>query len=123
MIKTKTNKNKKDEKSTSLMDKFAVIQTGGKQYLVKEGESLRVEKLKGAKKDGTIDFNDVFLTIDGDGIKIGNPTVTGAKVTAKVEEEGRSKKITVLKYKAKTRYRIKKGHRQQYAKIKILDIK
>ncbi len=110
-------------KKTKADGKFAVIQTGGKQYLVREGESLRVEKLKGVKKDGTIDFNDVFLTIDGDNIKIGSPAVAGAKVTAKIEEEGRSKKITVLKYKPKTRYRVKKGHRQQYAKIKILDIK
>lgn len=111
------------KKTKNEKTKTAVIQTGGKQYLVGEGESLKVEKLKGAQKDGAIDFNDVLLTIDGDSVKIGNPTIAGAKVTAKVEEEGRSKKITVLKYKSKTRYRVKKGHRQNYSKIKIMEIK
>ncbi|MFH1900387.1 MAG: 50S ribosomal protein L21 [Patescibacteria group bacterium] len=120
-------KTKADGKSASSAEKFAVIQTGGKQYLVREGESLKVEKLKDVKKDGIIDFNDVFLVVDGDsakgGVKIGNPTVVDAKVTAKIEGDIRGKKITVLKYKSKTRYKVKRGHRQQYTKIKVLSIK
>lgn len=109
-------------KKTKADSKFAVIQTGGKQYLVREGEILKVEKLKGAQKDGAVDFNDVLLIIDGDSVKIGNPNIPGAKVSAKIEGDERGKKITVLKYKAKTRYRVKKGHRQNYAKIKISQI-
>lgn len=120
MATAKTNK--KEVKSASSTGKFAVIQTGGKQYLVREGESLRVEKIKGAQKGDSVDFNDVLLTIDGDSVKIGNPTIADAKVTAKAEEEGRSKKITILKYKPKTRYKVKKGHRQTFSKIKILEI-
>lgn len=112
---------KKIKKETD--NKLAVIQTGGKQYLVGIGQSLKVEKIKGAQKDSIVDFNEVLLVIDGDSVKIGNPVVENAKVKAQVEEEGRNKKITIQKYKAKTRYRLKKGHRQHYMKIKILEIK
>ncbi|MBU2218976.1 50S ribosomal protein L21 [Patescibacteria group bacterium] len=107
------------------MSKLAVIQTGGKQYLVKIGETLKIEKIK--TEGDSVVFNDVLLVIDGDsaggGVKIGTPVVQGAKVTAKVEGDIRGKKITVLKYKPKVRYRVKKGHRQNYTKITITDIK
>lgn len=91
--------------------------------MVREGESLRVEKLTGVNKDGAIDFNDVFLVVDGDNVKIGNPVVQGAKVTAKMDGDIRGKKIIVLKYKPKVRYRVKKGHRQNYSKITIEKIR
>lgn len=102
---------------------LAVIQSGGKQYIIGVGETLKVEKLKGIKKDGSVVFDNILLIIDGKAIKMGNPFIKGAKVSAKVEEEGKAKKITVLKYKRKTRYRVKKGHRQPYSKIKITEIK
>jgi large subunit ribosomal protein L21 len=106
---------------------LAVIQTGGKQYLVKEGDSLRVEKIKNIGKDGSITFDKVLFLADDKsaegGVKIGAPYIEGAKVLAKSEGEMRGKKITVLRYKSKTRYRKKKGHRQTYTKIKIIEIK
>lgn len=101
--------------------KLAIIQTGGKQYLVKIGETLKIEKIK--TKGDSVVFNDVLLVVDGDSVKIGNPVVQGAKVTAKVEGDIRGKKIIVLKYKPKVRYRVKRGHRQNYTKITITDIK
>ena len=106
---------------------FAIIETGGKQYKVAEGDSLRVEKLSldklGIKltesKEGKVVFDKVLLVADGDKVKTGTPYLEGATVTAKFEEEGRAKKITVIKYKAKTRYRVKNGHRQPFTKVKI----
>ena len=102
---------------------LAVIQTGGKQYLVKEGDSLRVEKIKNISKDNLITFDKVLLLVDDKDVKIGAPYIEGVKVLAKSEGEVRGKKITVLRYKSKTRYRKKKGHRQTYTKITIKEIK
>ena len=96
---------------------FAIIETGGKQYKVAAGDSLKVEKL--AVVDNEVIFDKVLLVADGDKIQVGSPYLKGATVTAKFEEEGRAKKITVIKYKAKSRYRIKTGHRQPFTKIKI----
>ena len=101
------------------MAKLAVIQTGGKQYIVKPGDSLKIEKLKGVKEGGSFIFDKVLLTAEGDNVKIGRPFVEAAKVEAKVEGEGRAKKINVIRYKSKTRYRKKKGHRQPYTQVKI----
>ncbi|MBU1159578.1 50S ribosomal protein L21 [Patescibacteria group bacterium] len=100
---------------------MAVIMTGGKQYLVKEGDVLNVEKIKGDEKGGLV-FDQVFLVADpavSGTVKIGAPVVENAKVNAKIESEVRGKKITVLKYKSKTRYKVKRGHRQNYSKIRI----
>jgi len=102
------------------MEKFAVIQTGGKQYLVKPGESLKIEKIK-AGKDGEVFFDKVLLIVDGENIKLGKPYIEGAKVPAKIIEQGRGKKVIVVKYKQKTRYHKKAGHRQPYTKITISD--
>jgi len=100
--------------------KMAVIQTGGKQYRVSPGESLKIEKLSGELKAGSkITFDKVLLLDDGKSVKIGTPYIEGATVEAEFEEGGRNKKVTVLKYKRKTRYRKKYGHRQPYSKIKI----
>ena len=98
---------------------IAVITTGGKQYVVKEGDEIKVEKL--ALEEGkTIDF-DVMLAADEEGkdVKVGTPNVEGAKVSATVLEQGRSKKLTVIKFKSKSRYRRKYGHRQPFTKLKI----
>ncbi len=97
---------------------FAIIETGGKQYKVASGDSLQVEKLV-ASKSGEVVFDKVLLVADGDKVQVGTPYLEGATVIAKFEEEGRGKKITIIKYKAKTRYRVKSGHRQPFTKVKI----
>jgi len=102
---------------------FAVIETGGKQYKVAEGDVLLVEKLPGEHKEGdTITFDKVLLYDDGKDTKVGTPYLSGAKVTATFEEEGKRKKITVIKFKAKSRYHKKHGHRQPYSKVKIAKV-
>lgn len=95
---------------------IAVIKTGGKQYLVQEGHVLAVEKLE-AKPGETVQF-DVLLTADGDNVKIGTPTLSG-KLSAEVVAHGRAKKIEIVKYKAKSRYTRRTGHRQLFTKVKI----
>ena len=96
---------------------YAIIATGGKQYKVAEGDVIRVEKL-GAQKDSVVSFDQVLAVNNGE-LKIGNPTVAGATVSATVIEEGRGKKVIVYKYKRKTGYHKKNGHRQAYTKVKI----
>ncbi len=96
---------------------YAIIATGGKQYKVAEGDSLRVEKL-GAAEGESVTFDQVLVVNDGT-MKIGAPYVEGATVTATVEKEGRSKKVIVYKYKRKTGYHKKNGHRQSYTQVKI----
>ena len=104
-------------------NKSAVIETGGKQYLVQPGQTLKVEKLKDAKEGGKISFDNVLLLIEGEEIKLGKPYVEGAKVSAEVKKEGRAAKITVLKYNRKTRARRKMGHRQPFTEVIIQEIK
>lgn len=101
-------------------NKFAVIQTGGKQYLVKPGETLKIEKIK-KPENGEVFFDKVLLIVDGENIKLGKPYIESAKVSAKIVEEGRGKKVIILKYKQKTRYHKKAGHRQPYTKVEILN--
>ncbi len=98
---------------------FAIIKTGGKQYKVAEGDVLRVEKLE--SKDGNVVFDNVLLVVNGE-VKLGQPVVFGAKVSAKVLEEGKGEKKMVFKFKSKTRQHKKKGHRQPYTKIQITKI-
>lgn len=103
---------------------IAVIKTGGKQYKVKEGDKIKVEKI--AEKEGkTIKINEVLLVGDGKGkdVKVGTPLVKGAAVEARVLEQGRSPKVRVIKYKPKVRYRKEYGHRQPYTKLEIISIK
>ena len=97
---------------------FAIIKTGGKQYLVKEGELLEVELLASKKPGDKIDF-EAMLVANGDDVKIGKPTVNGAKVTASVVEHGKGEKVHVIKYHRKARYKRNRGHRQPYTKLKI----
>ncbi len=100
--------------------KLAIIQTGGKQYLVTEGQTLTVEKIKPV--DTPFSFDKVLLVQDGDQVSIGTPTVANKKVTAQVLGEGKSKKVSVVKFKRKVRYHKKQGHRQSFTKIKISSI-
>ena len=102
---------------------WAIIKTGGKQYKIKDGDKIKVEKLAG-EVGQEIEIKDVLLTAEADGqsIKIGAPLVTGAKVQTKVLEQGRGKKIRVIKYKSKVRYRKEFGHRQPFTELEILKI-
>ncbi|MEK7063379.1 MAG: 50S ribosomal protein L21 [Patescibacteria group bacterium] len=97
---------------------FAVIKTGGKQYLVEEGRYLEIEKIPGLGEGDKVTFDHVLLTDDGKETEVGTPT-TGGKVTGKVLEAGRDDKKIVIKYKAKSRYFKKRGHRQPYLKVLI----
>ncbi|MCD6429176.1 50S ribosomal protein L21 [bacterium] len=100
---------------------LAVIKTGGKQYLVKPGDKIKVEKLP--KKEGEeIIFDQVLLIEDGKNVKIGKPLVENAKVKGKILEQGKGAKIIVFKYKAKKRYKKKMGHRQLYTLVEITEI-
>lgn len=100
---------------------IAIIQTGGKQYLVSPGKKIKIEKIN--KKEGeTVSFNEVLLLEKGKKIEIGNPLVKGAKVVGKVISQGKGKKVVVFKYKPKTRYKVKKGHRQPFTEIEIFKI-
>lgn len=115
---------------------LAVIKTGGKQYIIKEGTVLKVEKFPG-KVWERVAFDQVLLVADekpvqtsaeqkfpsgrGD-VKVGTPTVAGAKVEAEILEQGRTPKVTIIKYKRKVRYKRKRGHRQFFTKVKIVRI-
>ena len=100
---------------------YAVFKTGGKQYRVKSGDTLDVEKLS-VDVDSIAEFGEV-LAISNDGeVTIGSPTIEGAKVLARVDSHYKDKKLMVFKYKAKTRYRRKRGHRQTYTRVVIQDI-
>ena len=100
---------------------YAVVQTGGKQYRVQPGDTVRVESLPGDEGD-TIELDEVLLVSKDGAVTIGDPTVPGAKVTTEVVGKGRGKKVVVFKYKAKTRYRRKNGHRQPFTDLKVTDI-
>src|ERR1700683_5338909 len=98
------------------MAKIVIIETGGKQHLVTEGSVHHVEKLAGITKAGEkISFDKVLLIDDGSSTKVGAPYIDGAKVSAELVEEGRHAKVTVIRYRQKSRYFKKKGHRQPYA--------
>ncbi len=102
---------------------LAVIETGGKQYLVRAGQALKVEKLP-ADVGGKIIFDKVLLTAEDDGsdVKIGKPYLDGSTIEAVVEEQGRYKKILVVKYKRKVRYKRSRGHRQAFTKVKLAKV-
>lgn len=97
--------------------KYAVIKTGGKQYKVREGQTVELEKLK-VEKNKPVEFDEVLLSVDQDKVKIGQPNLD-EKVKGKVVDQVKGKKITVFKYKAKTGYRRKMGHRQNQTKVLI----
>jgi large subunit ribosomal protein L21 len=100
---------------------FAVIKTGGKQYIVKPGDRIKVEKINGEVGD-TVEISEVLLVNKDGDLKIGTPVVEGAKVVASIIEQGRSRKIIVFKKKAKKGYKRKKGHRQYYTLLEIKEI-
>ena len=97
---------------------YAIIKTGGKQYRVQEGDNIFVEKLA-SDVDSEVVFDQVLAVVNDGDVKVGFPVVEGAKVTAKVLEQGKEKKVLVFKYKAKSDYRRRQGHRQPYTKVVI----
>ena len=97
---------------------YAVVRTGGKQYRVAPGELLKVEKLEGAAGQ-KVELDDVLLIADGETVHVGRPKLDGAKVAAEIVEQDRHRKVLVFKYKRRKRYRLRKGHRQQYTAVKI----
>ncbi len=96
---------------------YAIIETGGKQVKVEEGQTIYVEKVN-VEEGGVVTFDKV-LFVGGEDVKVGSPVVEGATVTGKVEKHGKQKKIIVFKYKAKKNNRKKQGHRQPYTKVTI----
>lgn len=96
---------------------YAIIKTGGKQYCVEEGKVITIEKLD-VEAGAEVAFDEVLL-VSGDSVKIGQPTVAGAKVTGKALEQGKGAKIRIFKYKAKSNYRRRQGHRQPFTKVQI----
>ncbi len=97
---------------------FAVIKTGGKQYIAEPGKKLKIEKLE-APEGETVSFDEVLLVSKGRDVEIGAPLVKGAKVEAKVLKQARARKVIVFRYNAKTRYRKKKGHRQHLTEVEV----
>jgi len=105
----------------SKVQAYAVVETGGKQYRVAQGDVIDVERLA-VEEGGIVELDRVLLLAEGGKVKVGTPTVEGAKVTADVLGEAKGKKVIVFKYKSKVRYRRKKGHRQIHTQLKIKDI-
>ena len=97
---------------------YAIIKTGGKQYKIAEGDEVIIEKLEVAEGD-KVTFEEVLTIVDGENVKVGQPVVEGAKVTGSVVKNGKGPKIRIFKYKHKTNYRRRQGHRQPFTKVKI----
>lgn len=97
---------------------YAIIRTGGKQYQVTSGDQLRVEKIEGNVGE-TVDLSDVLMVVDGSDVKIGKPALEGAKVTAKIAEQGKAKKVIVFKKKRRKGYKLRRGHRQPFTALTI----
>ena len=100
---------------------YAIIRTGGKQYRVSEGDVLNVEKLN-VEEGQEVVFDEVLTVVNDGDVKVGTPTVAGAKVTAKVAKQGKADKIFVFKYRAKINYRKRQGHRQPFTQVEITSI-
>ncbi|MDD3614486.1 MAG: 50S ribosomal protein L21 [Candidatus Pacebacteria bacterium] len=101
---------------------FAIIETGGKQYLVEEGQRIKIEKIEG-KPGEKVNFDRVLLIADDNKVEIGKPYLKGHSVEGEILKTGRAKKVIVFRYHNKTRYRKKKGHRQWFTEVKINKIK
>jgi len=100
---------------------IAVIKTGGKQYLVKTGDRVKIEKLEGKVGD-KITFSEVLFSGDEKSVKVGTPFIKDAKVEGKILKQGKAKKVTGIKHKPKKRYKVKFGHRQDFTEVEILKV-
>jgi large subunit ribosomal protein L21 len=103
------------------LNTYAIVQTGGKQYRVREGDTIRVESLPGDEGD-EIELSDVLMVSRDGEVVVGTPTVPETTVRTEVVGHGRNRKVVVFKYKAKTRYRRRRGHRQPYTDLKVIGI-
>lgn len=97
---------------------YAVIKTGGKQYKVTEGQTLKVEKLP-VDEGGSVELDEVLMVADGDDVTVGSPFIDGGKVSATVKSQGRGKKIEIIKFRRRKHYRKQQGHRQSFTEIQI----
>ena len=102
---------------------FAIIETGGKQYKVGKGETLKIERLSGKKEGDKVVFDKVLLRDNGKDTEIGSPYISGATVSALIKKEGKGEKVEVMKYKAKSRYLKTRGHRQPFFKVEVTALK
>ncbi len=100
---------------------YAVVKTGGKQYRVSEGDKVKVEKLA-AEEGASVDLDQVLMIADGEDVTVGSPFIDGGKVTATVVSQGRAKKIEVVKFKRRKKYRRTQGHRQAFTELRITEI-
>ncbi|TCT18110.1 50S ribosomal protein L21 [Thiobaca trueperi] len=100
---------------------YAVIQTGGKQYRVSEGDIVKVEKLT-AEEGASIDFDQILMVADGDAVKVGTPYLAGGRVTATVASHGRAKKVKIIKFRRRKHHLKHQGHRQWFTALKITSI-
>ena len=100
---------------------YAVIQSGGKQYRVSEGDTVRVEKL-GAEEGDSVDLDKILMVVDGEHVSVGSPYVDGGKVTATVKAHGRAKKVGIVKFKRRKSYLKRQGHRQWFTDLQITAI-
>ena len=100
---------------------YAVIMTGGKQYRVRQGDKLRVEKLDVAEGE-SVDLDQVLMVVDGDDVKIGSPVLDGGKVTAAVKTHGRGDKVDIIKFRRRKHHMKRHGHRQEYTELEITGI-
>jgi len=100
---------------------YAIIRTGGKQFRVEPGQTIRIPSLVG-EAGGSVEFNDVLLGSDGNSVRTGVPTLSGARVTGQIVKHGRGEKIVVFKFKRRKNYAKKQGHRQGFTEVRIKDI-
>ena len=103
------------------MTDYVIVQTGGKQYRVSNGDTIRVESIPGDIGD-TVELTDIRMVFTDGDVTLGTPNVEGARVVTEIADSGKGKKIVVFKYKSKVRYRRKKGHRQLYTDLTVTDI-
>lgn len=105
-----------------MADDYAIIKTGGKQYRVREGDTVQVEKLEGDAGEA-VKFDQVLLTNLGGKVQVGKPAVSGAEVTGEIASHDKAKKVISFRYKNKTRHHVKTGHRQKLTSVTITGIK
>ncbi|HVV15430.1 MAG TPA: 50S ribosomal protein L21 [Candidatus Paceibacterota bacterium] len=107
-----------------MAQEFAIIETGGKQYMVSEGDTVKIEKISGTFAEGdTVAFDKVLMLDNGADTTVGEPYIKGAKVSAQIQKIAKAKKVVVIKYKAKSNYFKKRGHRQPFFEVKISSIR
>jgi large subunit ribosomal protein L21 len=111
----------KTDDAPGVSDMYAVIKTGGKQYRVSQGDTLKVEKLDAGEGD-SVEFDQVLMVGEGEDVKIGTPYVEGSRVTATVKAQGRGKKVEIIKFRRRKHHMRRMGHRQDFTEVEITGI-